>query len=56
MYRLVTYSVTGSDALAVSGPGDLEVLDGVGGWGCYNGPLSWLCGHSSGHLIYHHRT
>ena len=41
------YCVTGSNPLALSaGPGILAVLDGVRSWGCHNGPLSWLCGHS----------
>ena len=47
MYRTVIYSVTGSNPLALSaGPGSLVVLDDVRGWGCHNGPLLWLCGHS----------
>jgi hypothetical protein len=33
-YRLVTYSVTGSDLLALSGPKGLAVLEVVRGWGC----------------------
>ena len=29
MYRLVTYSITGSNPLALSGPGGIAVLEGV---------------------------